>query len=150
MGRDRDSGVKQSGMAGFRRKKVGKAGFENPYCGPSRSTKFNLRCFRVLIEKYSTRKTSLFFFSLENLCGYFYRRTFSQRAKPGAQIGSCDIYGVKMAVFPFAKLLKFDNFFPPLRHFFPARMTLVHARALVLRKSRTRSCPRLRIQSSLN
>ena len=35
MERDRDSGVKQSGMAGFRRKKGGKAGFENPYCGPS-------------------------------------------------------------------------------------------------------------------
>ena len=35
MGRDRDPGVKRGGMAGLRRKKGGKAGFENPYCGPS-------------------------------------------------------------------------------------------------------------------
>ena len=35
MGRDRDPGVKRSRMAGLRRKKGGKAGFENPYCGPS-------------------------------------------------------------------------------------------------------------------
>ena len=35
MGRDRDPGVKRGGMAGLRRKKDGKAGFENPYCGPS-------------------------------------------------------------------------------------------------------------------
>ena len=34
MGRDWDSGVK-SGMAGLRRIKGGKAGFENPYCGSS-------------------------------------------------------------------------------------------------------------------
>ena len=33
MGRDRDSGVKWGGIAGLRRKKDGKAGFENPYCG---------------------------------------------------------------------------------------------------------------------
>ena len=35
MGRDRDPGVKRGGMAGLRRKKGGKEGFENPYCGPS-------------------------------------------------------------------------------------------------------------------
>ena len=35
MERDRDPGVKRGGMAGLRRKKGGKAGFENPYCGPS-------------------------------------------------------------------------------------------------------------------
>ena len=35
MGRDRDPGVKRGGMAGLRRKKGRKAGFENPYCGPS-------------------------------------------------------------------------------------------------------------------
>ena len=35
MGRDRDPGVKGGGMAGLRRKTGGKAGFENPYCGPS-------------------------------------------------------------------------------------------------------------------
>ena len=35
MGRDRDPGVKRGGMAGLRRKKGGKAGFENPYCGHS-------------------------------------------------------------------------------------------------------------------
>ena len=31
MGRDRDSGIKWGGMAGWRRKKGQKAGFENPY-----------------------------------------------------------------------------------------------------------------------
>ena len=35
MGRDRDSGVKWGGIAGLRRKKDGKAGFENFYCGSS-------------------------------------------------------------------------------------------------------------------
>ena len=35
MGRDRDSGVKYGGIAGFRGKKGGKAESENPYCGPS-------------------------------------------------------------------------------------------------------------------
>ena len=35
MGRDRDSGVEKGGMAGLRRKEGGKAGFGNPYCGPS-------------------------------------------------------------------------------------------------------------------
>ena len=35
MGWDRDPGVKRGGMAGLRRKKGGKSGFENPYCGPS-------------------------------------------------------------------------------------------------------------------
>ena len=38
MGWDRDPGVKRvkrGWMAGLRRKKGGKAGFENPYCGPS-------------------------------------------------------------------------------------------------------------------
>ena len=34
MGRDQDPGVKRGGMAGLRRKKGWKAGFENPYCGP--------------------------------------------------------------------------------------------------------------------
>ena len=38
MGRDRDSGVKQGGMASLRRKTGGKAGFENPHCGPLCST----------------------------------------------------------------------------------------------------------------
>ena len=32
---DQDPGIKRGGMAGLRRKKGGKAGFENPYCGPS-------------------------------------------------------------------------------------------------------------------
>ena len=35
MRRDRDPGVKRGGIAGLRRKKGGKAGFEIPYCGPS-------------------------------------------------------------------------------------------------------------------
>ena len=35
MGWDWDSGIKQGGMAGLIRKKGGKAGFANPYCGLS-------------------------------------------------------------------------------------------------------------------
>ena len=35
MGQDRDTGIKEGGMAELRTKKGGKAGFENPYCGPS-------------------------------------------------------------------------------------------------------------------
>ena len=43
MGRDREWGIKWGGMAGWRRKRGGKAGFENPYCGPSEGVRLNHR-----------------------------------------------------------------------------------------------------------
>ena len=47
MGRDRDPGVKRGGMAGLRRNLSGKAGFENPYCGPSATDTEVNNCFSI-------------------------------------------------------------------------------------------------------
>ena len=61
MGRDRDPGVKRGGMAGLRRKKGGKAGFENPYCGPSVT--------RVLATYWYDGKTTYSIFKLSDVVG---------------------------------------------------------------------------------